>query len=249
MLALTALMTAAVRLRVVAAMTVFALVPSVTQRAIVSTAISSCLGCGEVFPRQNLTRGRCFSCNKIAMSDRSKAIAKANDRAMSEAARKFLSEIGNSSKGEAIRPQVLEGFHKVIGGALRFGETIAEEYQKSRGVNPQTGLDDPAYDWKPQIAAKFAEIMMRTASQQDDAQSFDPSNLSDDDLQGILQGLLIDNIRSNPAFCEAVLGVMMQERPELVHNAVNPPPVEAESVRKVDLSEIGLDEKDAGDVE
>lgn len=226
------------------AMSVSVLVPFATQRAAVSIASRACSYCGDVLP---LTRGKCFSCNKTAMADRDKAIAKADNRAMTEAARKFLSEIGNTSKGEAIRPQVLEGFHKVIGGPDKFGESIGQEYRKCRGLNPNTGLEDPQYDWKPQIAAKFAEIMMRVGSQQDDAVSFDPAALSDDDLQGILQSLLIDNVKSNPAFCEAVIGIIMQERPQMIHDAIEPKPVEAESVRKVDLSEVGLDEADAGE--
>lgn len=203
-----------------------------------------------MYPAEGLTRGRCYACNKVYMNDREIARKKANDRALSEAARRFMAEVGSASKGDAMRPQMLKGFLDAVGGTEKFGNIVAGQFLKCSGLDAN-GEEDPSGDWKPQIAAKFAEIITRTIGQEDDKQGFDPSGLSDDDLQSVLQGLLLEQAKKNPAFCEAALGIIMQENPRLVQDAIDPKPIEAESVEKVkiDLSEVGIDEKDAGEHE
>ena len=212
--------------------------------AVAVKAVASCLGCGECLP---LTRGRCYACYRVYMSDKNRAIAKANEKAVAQAARSFLTDLKSTAKGEPLRPQILKGFVDRIGGFEKFGDIVGEEFLKCSQKDPVTGAHDPSGQWKPQIAAKFAELALRTAGQEDDKESFDPASLTDDDLQSVLRGLLVEQVKQNEDFCRALIGVVMEQNPRLVHDAVDPPPVEAEKVERVDLSEAGLDEKDACD--
>lgn len=201
-----------------------------------------------MFPSERLTRGRCYACNKVYLADREQAITKANERAVAEAARKLLTQLkGADGKTEPLRPQVLEGFMKRVGGMDKFGDIVGEQFMKCSQRDPNTGLVDPTADWKPQIAAKFAELALRTLSQEDDKQVFDPASLSDEDLQTVLKGLLVEQVSTSPEFCRALLDVVKETNPKLLQDSIDPPPVEAEQVKKIELSELGIDEKDAGE--
>jgi hypothetical protein len=187
------------------------------------------------------------------MADKEKAIAKADNRAIATASRRLLEQLGSSGKTEPLRPQMLKGFMARVGGMEKFGDIVASQFMKCSQIDPSTGMEDQSWEWKPQIAAKFAELALRAAGQEDDKQAFDPASLTDEDLQVALKGLMVDQVNTNPAFVQALLNVVKDNNPRLLHDAVDPAPIEAESVEqvkpKVDLSELGLDEKDAGEHE
>lgn len=183
------------------------------------------------------------------MSDKQNAVTKANHRAIAEASRAILSELKRSSKGEPMRPQLIEGMLKRVGGLEKLGDIFMQQLMKCSQIDPNTGLENPALDWKPQVGAKYAELAVRVIGQEDDKQSFDPASLNDVDLQAVLQGLLVEQVNNNPEFCKALINVVMDQNPRLIHDAIDPKPIDAESVKEVkqDLTEVGLDEKDAGE--
>jgi len=215
----------------------------------------TCLGCAGCFNIQDTTKDRCDDCHERFLSERELILAKADERALSTAARQILNGITKASKGEAQSPAFLEGALSKLGGATRFGEICADQFTKCRGVDPETNQLAPEIE-HPALAVKWGELIARMMARNDERESVDVGSLTDDDLISTLQALSLDLVASSEDYCIATLELILSKRPELLDRAMNSagkPVVDGETVKpvvsapKIDLSEIGLDEKDSSE--
>lgn len=221
----------------------------------------TCIGCARAFESHQLTSERCSDCHSRFLEEREEIVAKANERALSTAARKILAGISSAPKGELFAPSFLEGAMRKLGGSEKFGEICASELLKCRGLDPETGEAPKGGTVKeyPQLAVKWAEMLARVGGRNDERETGSVSNFTEDELLGILQPLSMDLVENDEAYCEATLAAILEKRPELLDRAMNSagkPVVDGEVVDEpkalgIDFSELGIDdgEPDVGDDE
>jgi hypothetical protein len=220
----------------------------------------TCFDCAHAFEAHQLKAGRCADCHRRFLEEREVIVAKANERALSSAARQILAGISSAPKGELFAPAFLDGAMRKLGGPEKFGEICAEEFMKCRGVDPATGQKPAGGTLKeyPQLAVKWGEMLARVGGRNDERETGSVANFTEDELLTTLQSLSMDLVQNSEDYCEATLEAILQKRPELLDRAMNAAgkPVaegevvpEAPKIAGIDFSEIGIDdgEPDIGD--
>lgn len=220
----------------------------------------TCIGCSQCFSAEQITSDRCAVCHQKFLERRTEIMAKADERALSTAARQILTGIANAGKGEARSPAFIEGAMRRLGGPDRFGEICGEEMNKARGCVPETGEPLPAHaqaTQSPLLTLKWGELLSRAMARNDERESVEIGSLNDEDLVSTLRLLAVDLVESNEEFRRLIVTEALRKQPDLIDqafNAAGKPVVDGEAKEvptpppAIDLSEIGIaDQEDDGE--
>jgi len=219
----------------------------------------TCLGCAQCFSVEEITADRCAVCHQKFLERRTEVMAKADERALSTAARQILTGIASAGKGEARSPAFIEGAMKRLGGPTRFGEICGEEMNKARGCDPETGEPLPAHmepSASPMLTLKWGELLSRAMARNDERESVEIGSLNDEDLVSTLRLLAVDLVESNEEFRRLIVTEALRKQPDLIDQALNAagkPVLDAESeevttpLPRIDLSEIGIEDQEGDD--
>lgn len=217
-----------------------------------------CLGCINVLAIEDLRDGRCPVCHGEWLNKREVILARADERALSKAAREILLGVSQAGKGEPKSPEFIEAAMEKLGGVKEYAAIVVEDYQRARGCDKDgKPLTKVGVKTNPQISFKYSELLARIMLRNDERETLEVSSLSDKDLIDTLRALITDLVQNDPAYRELIVMECLRIQPDLIHKAMNaagtpvvdgstepaPPP----EPTKIDLSEVGLDEVDAGD--
>lgn len=217
-----------------------------------SERFATCVGCAGMFPAPELVRLRCNECHQLFVSKRDALMVKANERALSTAARQILQGIAKANKGDPQSPAFVEGMLERLGGARNFGEMCAEQFYKARGED-KFGNPIPGAPQSPMQAQKYADMISRCIARNDERSAVEVGNLKDEDLLSTLQALSLDLVESSEDYCQVALETILSKRPELLDRAMNAAgrpvidaakePEKVTSIPGIDLNEIGIDDE------
>ena len=161
-------------------------------------------------------------------------LAKAGSRAITTAAREFLCALRTHGRDGAAMPEIMEAGYRVLGGREKLGEIWAEELQKARGEN-LTELEAATWERSPKIISSLIELGMRFAAKADEGKQLDVSSLTEEELQGVLTGLLHDLVRDDPEFRRLAVSEAIKREPALWSVAA-----ESAGVKTVDAVSVEL---------
>jgi hypothetical protein len=203
---------------------------------------STCFDCTTLHLKSALECNRCAACHSRWIATRERVLMKANDRALTAAAREILVGISQAGKGEPRSPAFLESAMNRLGGVANFGKICADELWRARGCDPETEKPIPGADASPMLAFKYAELLNRVMLQNDARETVEISQLSDDDLVSTLRGLMTNLVQHDPDYRRLIVEESLRIQPDLLQTASASEVVDA---APMDLSELGIGEKDA----
>jgi|GEM_PF-2954696 len=213
-----------------------------------------CLGCITVLAIDELRDGRCPLCHGKWLDNRESILAKADERALSKAAREILLGVSQAGRGEPQSPEFISAAMAKLGGVHQFAGMVVDDYHRSRGCSPD-GQPLQGVKTSPQMSFKIAELLARIMLKNDERESLEVGSLSDKDLVDTLRALITDLVQNDPAYRELIVMECLRIQPDLIHKAMNAagtPVVDGttapvEKPNPIELSEAGLDEIDAGE--
>lgn len=172
-----------------------------------------------------LSSGQCYPCELKARKAREIILAKADGQTLAKLARELTASLKASNKGEPTSPKILEaalsklGTHYSKPGAEALGELISEQLLKATG---QTLTPLEREDWKhsPLVIHRFAELLTRLSTKNDERQSLDVSSLSEEDLLSSLTMLVMDMIENNAEYRRMAVLEGIRKQPDLIHEAM-----------------------------
>lgn len=152
-------------------------------------------------------------------------MAKADGQTLAKLARELTASLKASNKGEPTSPKILEaalsklGTHYSKPGAEALGELISEQLLKATG---QTLTPLEREDWKhsPLVIHRFAELLTRLSTKNDERQALDVSSLSEEDLLSSLTTLVMDMIENNAEYRRMAVLEGIRKQPDLIHEAM-----------------------------
>lgn len=170
-------------------------------------------------------------------------MVKADQRALSNVARKLLTQMANTGKGEPTSPAILESALRELGGSDAFGKIIADELKRSRGenLNPEEQAD---FKRSPYLTYKWTELLSRISQKVDGMNELDVESLSHEDLVNNLQALASDLVESNSEFRKLIVSLAISEDPSLVNDVL-----EQAGMKAVDGKVVGSEDSDDEDDE
>lgn len=206
-----------------------------------------CCECGGLHETVSLTRGYCPPCYGEFQERAEFIMSKANDKALADVSRKVLAGLA-SNRGEPTSPQILDAAIAKLGGAQGFGELIAEGRMRASGKGLTPEEIAAGATSSPQLAFKYDELIARISLKNDEREEMEISNLSNDELLNTLKGLVQEVSKESEDFRKVLLSQILQEQPDLIHEAMNQagvPLLEAEvqPPSAEDYADAGLDEK------
>ena len=215
---------------------------------------ATCFGCTTLFEKKELDKdGMCASCAVRVYHQRQEAMARADQRSISLAAKKILADAAKT-RTEPVSPGVVDSFMRKLGGPEGFGEIIAEEIQKARGkIQP-----GPGDTWKASQhqTLKLLELASRVFLANDQREETSFANLTDEELVNTLRGLAAELVKDNDEFRRLICIEAIRQQPDLIHElmsiagmpVLDAPVVEEQAAEEVvDFRNAGLDEEDAGE--
>jgi hypothetical protein len=175
---------------------------------------ATCLGCTRLFEKRELHKsGRCESCSDRYEERRKVAMAKADQRSISSAAKKILAD-ARRNKSEPIAPSVIESFMAKVGGPSGFGEILHEELLRARGdIKP-----GPGDYFRPNQAQtqKLLELVSRIFLANDERDDTSFSSMTDEELINTLRSLAADLVKDNDEFRRVIAIEAVRNQPDLI---------------------------------
>ncbi len=180
---------------------------------------SHCSQCCNVFANKDLRGGRCAGCRVQDDQRRRDQLERADDRAISRAAREILAHMQGQGKDGASMPVVMEAFYAKIGGKARLGEIFAEQFEKTLG----SGLSEAQlleFEHNPKHVLGWAELIARISLKTDEGKTLDVSGMASEDLSALLSQLAEDLVRTNDEFRRMVVKIAIETEPSLANLAM-----------------------------
>lgn len=157
-------------------------------------------------------------------------MAKAEGRVVAKAAAEFMAAVHNQSKEGAAMPRIMDRFYEKIGGKDKFGDFMAEEFQKARGVG--TPAD---FEVSPKIILGWFELVSRHQAKVDEGRQLDLSGLDEESINSILTGVAEKWLAENSEYRRRIFLKILDVEPELLDLAM-----EKAGMSKVDAQAVRI---------